>query len=301
MRDHAADALQSLRDSYRMPPVAALPELPSSGISLSRWRRDDDRPSHLIEHRVPTYTLSLILRPMAGRAWIGSLPVWAGPIHADTIRLTPPGSLPRWRSDGTFDFLLLTIPPRVVEEIAGENTAGIHDRLRAVSPLYIRDPTALQIGHQMLQACTSKAPFARQFADGLGHALVAHLLNHYADGGVRREQTPLSAFTQHRIARYVRERMGETISVADLAKEAGLSESHFAHAFRASTGMTPHGFITSLRLRHARDLLLDDENSIGRVARDCGFRDASHFSRVFRRHTGVTPRAYRRSAGQGNA
>jgi hypothetical protein len=48
-------------------------------------------PSHLIESPNASYTLSLILKPMRARTWFGATEVWAGPIGANTIRLTPPG------------------------------------------------------------------------------------------------------------------------------------------------------------------------------------------------------------------
>lgn len=291
-----AGTLRSLQDSYRMSPATFLPELPTCGVSLSRWRRDETTPSHLIEHRLATYTLSLILRPMAGRAWLGKTTVWSGPIQADTSRLTPPGVEPCWQSDGAFDFLLFTIPASVIETIAGTRADPIHTRLRAAGPLYVRDPTVLQIGRQMLLASESSAPYARQFADGLGFALVAHLLNHFATDRANTQQTTLSPFICRRLACYALERLDQPLTSAALAQVAGLSTAHFARAFHASFGVTPHQYVTDLRLQRARELLLQPGKSIGCIAQACGFQDASHFTRVFRKHLGLTPRDYRRSS-----
>lgn len=297
MRDTAHGTLQSLQASYRMPPAAFLPELPASGISLFRWRRDENLPSHLIEHRVQAYTLSLILRPMSAHAWLGRTSIWSGPIRADTSRLTPPDTDPSWRSDGAFDFLLLTIPCHTIEAIAGDDAQRIHQRLRSAHPSYAHDATLLQIGRQMLQACYSTAPYARSFADGLGFALVAHLLNHCSAAPEALKPTPLSPFSRSSVIRYIADHLSETILVAQLAQAAKLSESHFAHAFRASMGVSPHRFITSMRIRRAQELLEQGSKSIGQIVAECGFKDASHFARVFRAHTHLTPREFRLCRG----
>jgi len=286
------DELQSLQTSYRMPPTAFLPELPSTGISLSRWRTEGG-PSHLIEHRLSAYTLSLILQPMRARAWLGSTAIWSGPIGAHTIRLTPPELSPRWQGDGAFDFLLFTIPSRTVEMMAGKDAPRIHDILRQTYPLYVRDDVVLQIGRNMLSACGSDNRYARQFADALGLALVAHLLNHYADAPRHVNRLSLSPSRLRRVTQYVTDHLGEAIRVGDLARITGLSESHFAHAFRASMGVSPHRFVIAARIEKAQRMLQSGGKSIAEIALECGFKDAGHFTRAFRANTGVTPRAFR--------
>ena len=116
----ADSALRALQGCYLARPVAFLPELPNTGISLTRWRRTESGPSHLVRHPQTFYTLSLILRPMRGRAWAGSALVWSGAVGANTIRLTPPGMEPSWRQSEEFDFLLFTIPAETIDRIAGD-------------------------------------------------------------------------------------------------------------------------------------------------------------------------------------
>ena len=74
---------------------------------------------------------------------------------------------------------------------------------------------------------------------------------------------------------------------------AGLSDSHFAHSFRASTGLPPHQFIRAMRIERAQQLLRETEQSIAAIAIDCGFKDASHFARVFKTTAGVSPKRFR--------
>jgi AraC family transcriptional regulator len=74
-----------------------------------------------------------------------------------------------------------------------------------------------------------------------------------------------------------------------------LSLAHFARAFKANTGLTPHQFVVNMRLERALELLSASDESMADIAVICGFSDQSHFCRVFRRNFGVSPGTYRRS------
>jgi AraC-like DNA-binding protein len=91
---------------------------------------------------------------------------------------------------------------------------------------------------------------------------------------------------------YVRSHLAEPLSVADLAEQACLSPSAFAHLFRDVSGMSPYQFIKSVRLDRARELLVASELNVSEVARSVGYSSLSHFINEFKRHFGVTPRAY---------
>ena len=80
------------------------------------------------------------------------------------------------------------------------------------------------------------------------------------------------------------------LPAAALAKELGVSQSHFRQLFQKATGQPPHRWQNQRRLEHARDLLLEGE-SISRAAASAGFQDPLYFSRMFRRYLGTTPSA----------
>ena len=84
-----------------------------------------------------------------------------------------------------------------------------------------------------------------------------------------------------------------TLSLSDLAAEAGLSEFHFLRVFRALVGMTPHQFLLRTRLHHAAARLRKTDDSISAIAFDCGFGDLSTFNHRFRRVMGASPSAWR--------
>jgi AraC family transcriptional regulator len=104
----------------------------------------------------------------------------------------------------------------------------------------------------------------------------------------------LSPAALRRVQLFVEANLAKPITLADLAERAGLSEHHFAHAFRASTGTTPRVFVESRRIERAKQLLRESSSELAQISIDTGFNTQSRFTTVFRRATGFTPAVYRR-------
>jgi AraC family transcriptional regulator len=95
------------------------------------------------------------------------------------------------------------------------------------------------------------------------------------------------------ISRYIRDNLGEPITVETLAEVAQMPPEQFGSAFRDATGMSLRQWQTDCRVRSAQRLLTDNPNeSLTEVATLCGFADQSHFSRAFLKVVGLTPTAW---------
>jgi AraC-like DNA-binding protein len=107
----------------------------------------------------------------------------------------------------------------------------------------------------------------------------------------------LSHSQVRRVLKLIEEKLPEKVSVKEMAREVGLSESHFSRTFKHITGETPHQFALRLRLERAGAALARSSSAdIASVAAECGFFDQSHFTRKFRKKFGITPgEAVRRS------
>ena len=104
----------------------------------------------------------------------------------------------------------------------------------------------------------------------------------------------LARWQLRRACEYFEEHLSEEVSLADVARLLGLSQSHFARSFRASAGMPPYRWFLGARVRRAQQLLLSDGKSLAEIAIDVGFADQSHFTKTFRRLTGAAPNEWRR-------
>jgi AraC-like DNA-binding protein len=89
-----------------------------------------------------------------------------------------------------------------------------------------------------------------------------------------------------------------TLSVAELARSAGLSEVYFRREFKACFGCQPVAYISSVRTEYAKALLETGEYSVSEVAIQSGYDNISYFSYRFREITGMTPSQYRDKATQ---
>jgi transcriptional regulator GlxA family with amidase domain len=87
----------------------------------------------------------------------------------------------------------------------------------------------------------------------------------------------------------------EPISPAWLARQVGLSERQLGRLFEAEFGRPPSAYIRSTRLRYARWLLQNSDETVTEVALRTGFADCAHFIRQFRGEFGDTPGALRRA------
>jgi AraC-like DNA-binding protein len=90
---------------------------------------------------------------------------------------------------------------------------------------------------------------------------------------------------------FMRQEMQRPLSVRDLARAVSMSESGFAHMFKATTGVSPLQFLKQLRLEQASKLLLSGSN-VSEAADKVGYASRSHFIAEFKRYFGESPKAY---------
>jgi len=106
----------------------------------------------------------------------------------------------------------------------------------------------------------------------------------------------LTPFALNRVREYVAAHLASAIRLESLATLAGLSSFHFARAFKASTGLSPHAFVLHCRIAEAKRLLAGSSLPIADVARRTGFGTTGQLSTRFRAWTGTTPSAFRSQA-----
>ncbi len=124
----------------------------------------------------------------------------------------------------------------------------------------------------------------RVFARQLGDTAASLLL----------KATPQEPDAVRRARHYVRDNLGDRMTLEEVAQHAGLSQHHFSRLFRSSTGMTLTDYINRSRIEAARQLLLKADARVSEVAFEVGYQSLSQFNRSFLRITGRSPLDYRR-------
>jgi len=105
-----------------------------------------------------------------------------------------------------------------------------------------------------------------------------------------------------RSLRYLQENFSEKIKVSEIAKIACLSVSALERRFQKEIGMSPSNYLKNLRMNEACRLLSETQESIAKIALDCGACDQAYFTVEFRKQFQITPLHYRKGFfGKGNA
>lgn len=96
------------------------------------------------------------------------------------------------------------------------------------------------------------------------------------------------------IVDHITEHANEPISMSELSRRAGMSESQFSRYFRRATGNTFTDFVNRLRITRACQLLMETDRYVSTVCYDCGFNNVANFNRRFLEIKGMTPKEFRR-------
>lgn len=89
--------------------------------------------------------------------------------------------------------------------------------------------------------------------------------------------------------KYIKENIGNKLSVSMVARKVNLSSDYLAKIFKSHTGYTPIGFINKCRIDKAKEMLAKENKKIKEIAGVLGFCDEFYFSRVYKRIEGISP------------
>ncbi len=96
-----------------------------------------------------------------------------------------------------------------------------------------------------------------------------------------------------RIVNTIQAHFNENISLTGLAEEEFLSAGYLSRYLKKNLGMSLSQYVRELRLVHALQLLSTRNDTVTRIAYDCGFKSPSAFIEEFRQLYGMTPNRYR--------
>jgi AraC family transcriptional regulator len=158
------------------------------------------------------------------------------------------------------------------------------------------DPVFSQLASMLRGVIDRPEELNGLFVDHILHAFGTHAAQAY--GGMRAFVRPprggLAPWQERRARELMDAGVESDVTLLQLASECRLSVSHFAKAFRQSTGKAPHRWLMERRVDRAKDLLSNPEIPLIDVSLGCGFASQSHFTRIFTMFVGVSPGKWRR-------
>ena len=260
------------------------------GLAVAQWSNSFDATRYLPRH----HTLSLYLRGGHG-TYREDAPSERG--APGKLCLMPAGHEVNWVVGTEQTFVHLYFEPERLGPLALRLLDREPRELRLPELNFCDDP---QLVAQLARLATLDWDDAgeRIAANEIGHAALAHLLARHAGRAPRTDiRGGLAPALRRRLVDWLDARLAQPVTVGEMAAFCALSETHFAHAFRASLGVAPHEWIVARRIDRAAALLRSRRApSLDEVARATGHASASHLVRRFKARWGMTPGQYRAAA-----
>ncbi len=272
---------------------------PKAGIAVTRTAWDDRQQIHHAEMPLESAVLlCLDLRDLPRHPyWVGGKATEMPTIAAGAFTLLDLRQLHASQVCTALDRLAVYLPYAALLRYADEHETSPVNEFRIAPGQVIRDPVVTGLLSALLPALDRPQEADRLFLDHVGQALIAHLTATYgttASGRHALANGGLAAWQERRAKDAMLADIARTVRLDELAALCGLSRSHFARAFKQSTGLPPHQWLTAQRIERVQHLLLTSTLSLDGIAAACGFADQGHLSRAFRRQIGIPPSAWRR-------
>jgi AraC family transcriptional regulator len=231
----------------------------------------------------------------AHELWFNDRPIAVGRYPEHAVSILDLEQRPSALLTHPFDCLHFHVSRVVLDEIADDHGAR---RVEGLAwPHGTVDPVTKHLASTILPALEQPEQTNRLFLDFAARALHAHFAQAY--GGMRPAAMAkcggLAPWQERRAKELISSRIEGDITLAELAGECRLSRSHFARAFKRTTGHSPHVWLLRRRVQIAKGLLTESMTPISEIALACGFADQSHLTKIFAKMVGVTPGAWRRA------
>ena len=293
------DGISAPSSSLSQTPAGSATEI---NFSQQHWNgvtaevRELQGPGRHLEKRCSDCVwFALCLEELGGRIEMRDKPHSPAPHKANGKGLAYliPAGQPIWECAEKISFarrIFLFFDTEQLED-AGHDTSLLQ-QLSGLSPFTA--PAIRQIAAMLADETQSGGPHGRLYSESLAMALTAALLR---PGGKPPsvQKGGLSPRPLQRVLAHLEEHWCGQISLADLARIAGVSTSHFGRAFKTSTGVAPFRWQMNIRIQRAQEMLLQTRLPLTDIALTTGFSDQSHFTRAFRQGVGISPGVWRKA------
>lgn len=257
------------------------------GQSVAHWSNAQDR---LRYENTRMHTISLYTKGGQESRRVDRGCVTGRP---ESLCVLPQGSVSEWDIGRSFQFVHLYLPDATLRHFMAETLDRDPARLDLSEKTFHDDPGLGALMHRLGAAAKDGTPLgARETLSELCHYLLTR--PDYGGNPARQVRGGLSRAASNRVVALMHAELDRPLHLADLAAVAGLSEFHFQRMFRATHGLSPHGYLDGLRIRRAETLIAAAQ-PLAEIAIACGYCHQSHLTRAFRKARGMTPTAWRQA------
>jgi AraC family transcriptional regulator len=246
---------------------------------------------------VPALLVSISLKSLPSssyQVWTADKLMVTSIVHPFRSNVIDFGLQPTCWAGSAFDYVHYSVPRKGLDDIAEDLGFGrVSDYRMAVLE---DDVVVARITKSVLPFLGGKDRLSMLALDQFSLILGAHLLQRYGvlQKTARCSKGGLAPWQKRRASELLHEKMHGRIRLSEIARECGLSVSHFARSFKTSFGTSTHQWLIQHRIDHAKQLMSQTSLSLTDIAIQSGFNDQAAFTRTFHQLIGVSPGRWRR-------
>jgi len=246
---------------------------------------------------VPALLVSISLKSLPSssyQVWTSDKLIPTSIVHPFLSNVIDFDSQPRCWAGRAFDYVHYSVPRNGLDDIAEDLGFGRVSNYRLA--VLEDDLVVAQITRSILPFLGRRDHFSVLALDQFSLILGAHLLQKY--GVLQKTARPsnggLAPWQKRRASEILHENMHGRIRLSDVARECGLSVSHFARSFKTSFGISTHQWLNQHRIEHTKQLMSQTTKSLIDIAVQSGFNDQAAFTHTFHQLVVVSPGRWRR-------
>jgi AraC-like DNA-binding protein len=246
---------------------------------------------------VPALLVSTALKSLPSssyRVWTADKLIATSVVHPFRSNVIDFDSKPRCWAGSAFDYVHYSVPREGLDGIAEDLGFGRVSEYRLA--VLEDDLVVAQITKSILPFLGGRDRLSVLALDQFSLILGAHLLQRYGVlyKAARHSRGGLAPWQKRRALELLHENMHGRIRLSYIARECGLSVSHFARSFKNSLGTSAHQWLMHHRIEQAKLLMSVTSMSLIEIAIQSGFNDQAAFTHAFRQFVGVSPGRWRR-------
>lgn len=246
---------------------------------------------------IPAILVSISLKSLPSpsyQVWTADKLIPTSTVHPFRSNVIDFDSQPRCWAGCAFDYIHYSVPRTGLDDIAEDLGFG---RVRDYRLAVLEDDLVVaQITKSIVPFLGRSDASSVLALDQFSLILGAHLIQRYGviQKAARHSKGGLAPWQKRRASELLHENLHGRIRLSDVARECGLSVSHFARSFKTSFGTSTHQWLIQHRIDHAKQLMSQTSLSLTDIAVKSGFNDQPAFTRTFHQLVGVSPGIWRR-------
>jgi len=282
------DGTSSLPSKFRVPGSFTITRLQSPAGLPDRITKLSPVPALLVSVSLKS------LAPSSYQVWAADKLIATSVVHPFRSNVIDFDSQPGCWAGSAFDYVHYSVPRQGLDEIAEDLGFGRVNNYRLA--VLEDDLVVAQITKSILPFLGRSDALSVLALDQFSLILGAHLVQKYGvlEKTGRPSKGGLAPWQKRRAAELLHENMHGRIWLSEIARECGLSVSHFARSFKTSFGTSTHRWLIQHRIDHAKQLMSQTTISLIDIAIHSGFNDQAAFTHTFRQLVGVSPGRWRR-------